>query len=143
MSQLWRFEFEQDYLDQLGYPGSIKWQVGIDIPPVAWVSIFLVIILLVNFLPVKQYGRLEYLFGCAKMIFIVGLIMFNVILNTLKLDQQRTSSNPFWAYKSFGSSNFTLSRIDQNNNPQILEGGVGRLAGMWSAMTTIGKNLLI
>jgi amino acid permease len=85
ITQIMNFEFPQSYLQQQGYPATeLRWPVGQNTNPGVWVGLFLITIGAVNLLPVKHLGRLEYIFGCFKIIFITGLIMFNVVLNARK-----------------------------------------------------------
>jgi amino acid transporter len=79
------FKFPEGYLKAQKYPSeTLGWTFGQNTNPGVWVGIFLITIGIINLLPVKWYGRLEYWFGCAKIIFITGLIMFNVVLNARK-----------------------------------------------------------
>jgi amino acid transporter len=85
ITSIFRFHIPPAYLDKINYPADrVEWTEGLNTSPAVWVGIFLIIIGAINLLPVKWYGRLEYYFGCAKIIFITGLIMFNVILNARK-----------------------------------------------------------
>lgn len=148
ITQIFRFQFEPEYLRQFGYPQDrVEWSVGINTSPAVWVGLFLIIILLVNLLPVHQYGRIEYIFGCTKIIFIVGLILFNTILNARK----RFHESRFWAYEepySFTRESFPI-RADEDGTPTItLTGSLGGLASFWTAMTTtlfslIGQEMII
>ncbi|KIV98522.1 uncharacterized protein PV09_09674 [Verruconis gallopava] len=136
ITSIFRFDIANDYLRDRHYPEpSVTWQFGNDTSPAVWVSIFLVLIGLVNLLPVQWYGRIEYVFGCAKMIFITGLILFNVILNARNHSQQR-----FWTYNapySFASKNMTV-RVDGSGKALLeIDGSLGTFAGTWSAMTAI------
>ena len=71
------------------------------------------------------------------MVFICGLILFNVILNRRLI--AKLGGSPFKYYREpwgFFSANFTLS-FDSDLTPQrVFTGGGGRLASVWSAMTT-------
>lgn len=132
VTELWRFKFDETYLRDVGYPdSSLGWGAGQDTKPAVWVSVFLIFILLVNAIPVLWYGRLEYIFGATKMLFIVGLIMFNLILNARQIVPHATR---FWTYNepySFTSQNYTL-----NAAGDVIPGSPGRFLGMWSGMTT-------
>jgi len=73
--QLWKFNFPEEYLREVGYPDeTLSWGTK-GYSPAVWVTVTLVLVLFTNLLPVKQYGQLEYLFGTAKMVFISGLIV--------------------------------------------------------------------
>jgi amino acid transporter len=85
VTQIMDFQFPTSYLKEQNYPDeTLEWPVGQNTNSAVWVGLFLVVIGAINLLPVKIYGRLEYMFGCLKIIFITGLIMFNVVLNARK-----------------------------------------------------------
>ncbi|KAH7372116.1 amino acid permease/ SLC12A domain-containing protein [Cadophora sp. MPI-SDFR-AT-0126] len=139
VAELFDFRFSEDYLkNTAGFSGdhpSLGWQFGQDINPAIWVLIFLLIILLVNCLPVLWYGRLEYIFGCIKMCFIVGLIMFNIILSA---KQPVPHESHGWTYDSpygFKSQNFTTHGDTRHQN--VITGETGVFLGMWTAITTV------
>src|SRR5580700_6469451 len=102
------FNFTEKYLE-LGYPdATLGWQLGHD--PEIFVASFLVLMLVVNCLLVLWYGRIEYVVGIIKMIFVVGLIFFNIIINIL----QRVPHHPYgryWTWNdpySFAATNVTF-----------------------------------
>ena len=139
VSQLWNFEFDREYLVSVGYPDvTLSWPVGQNFSPAIWVVIFLIVAALPNLLPVKWYGRIEYFFGCVKITFLVGLVLFNMILHARKLVPQ---SSEFWTYDqpySFIAQNYTLQEDPTRQESNIVvTGSLGQLAGVWSAMTTI------
>lgn len=142
MTQLWQFEFGSEYLVRHGYTGNIHWGFGSasNTSPAVWVVLFLAIVLIINFLPVLLYGELEYVFGSVKLLFIVGIIMFNVIINAKMLGRPDNNvRSHFWTYDSpysFGSKNITLSRAGTDGSLVIVGGGGGRLLAMWTGMTT-------
>jgi amino acid permease len=144
VAQLWNFRFSESYLEDVGYPTkSLGWQVGQDASPAIWVCLFLALILLINCLPVREYGRLEYIFGCFKLIFIVGLILFNIIINGI----QRVAHPPngrFWTYdspNSFRSANITIG-LNPDGTYKVLGGSAGGFLALWTAMTTIIFSLI-
>lgn len=101
--------------------------------PAVYVALFLLFILFVNLVPIRWFGEMEYVFGCLKMVFIVGLIMFNVIINIRTRTFFRYYEEP-WGFQSRG---FT-----SNKGRTYSEGGAAHLAGMWSAMTTVVFSLI-
>jgi amino acid transporter len=137
VSQLFGFEFTTDYLRRFNYPqATLGWRFGQETSPDVWVAIFLVVVLLINLLPVRIYGELEYIFGSFKMIVIVGLILFNVIINVQNAQDGRTTG-PFSTYQApygFFSSNVTVATASET---YLYSGDTGRLIGIWSAMNTI------
>ena len=75
VSQLWKFRFDEQYLADVGYPDAeLGWSTE-GYSPAVWIFIFLILIGLINLLPVRQYGQLEYIFGVLKIMFISGLIV--------------------------------------------------------------------
>jgi amino acid permease len=142
VSQLWRFHFDEDYLREVGYPDkTLSWSTMNDSPAV-WVFIFLIVTGLVNCLPVKQYGELEYIFGVIKITFISGLIFFNVIISAL---QPVPHDSHFWTWNSpFGfSSKGMILYVDSNDQPTKMIGGdSGRFVALWTAITTIIFSLI-
>ena len=78
------------------------------------------------------------------MIFIVGLIMFNIVLNGLKRVKHSPDSR-FWTYDSpysFTSQNITLRTGPDGEPVNVLGGNIGVFLAMWSAMTTIIFSLI-
>ena len=137
--QLWNFEFSPEYLKEVDYPQeTLAWPIGQRYNAAVWVTIFLAIILVVNCLPVLAYGWIEYVFGCLKMFFVVGSILFNMILNARKLSP-RQNSNRFWTYSDpygFSSQNITLG-YRAGGAAVVKTGSAGVFLALWSAMTTI------
>ena len=85
ITQIINFRFPEGYLRDQNYPSTtLGWSFGQDTSPSVWVGIFLLTIGLFNCFPVKIFGNIEYIFGCMKIIFITGLIMFNVVINARK-----------------------------------------------------------
>ena len=87
----------------------LSWVVGDNVSPAVWISVFLILVTIVNMLPVKvsidlrfigisgpylaftsadvglqYFGELEYVFGSIKLTFITMLIVMMVILDTMK-----------------------------------------------------------
>jgi amino acid permease len=98
VANLFTFNFPTQYLKDVGYPRPTLAWVTRDDSPALWITIFLAVILAVNFLPVLYYGELEYLFGCAKMIFITGLIIMNIILSGMQKVKIDNPGDHFWTW---------------------------------------------
>ncbi|KIW71929.1 hypothetical protein, variant [Phialophora macrospora] len=49
----------------------------------AWVSIFLVLIVLINFFGVKGYGEAEFIFSIVKVTAVIGYILLGVLINIM------------------------------------------------------------
>lgn len=103
--------------------GSVQWSSN-GTNAAVWVTIFLVVVLLTNLLPVRWYGEIEYCIGVLKMLFIIGLIMFNIIIN----------AQEGWHFKYYKSPWGFISRSFLNGD-KIYTGGPAHLAGVWSALT--------
>lgn len=119
-----------DLLAEAGYPDpTLEFSPGVS--PSVIVFCFLIILILLNMLPVRQFGQMEYIFGLTKMLFIIMMIILNVVLQIT----QPVQHGPFWTYNepySFGSQNITLVN---GTNPVVVSGGAGQLGGMFDGMT--------
>jgi amino acid permease len=142
VSQLWRFHFDEDYLREVGYPkATLGWSTA-SYSPAVWVFIFYLVVGMLNCLPVRQYGELEYIFGVLKMFFISGLIVFNIILSAA---QPVPHGNHFWTWnKPYGfSTNGFVLYVDENNVPtKTIPGDSGRFVALWTAISTVIFSLI-
>lgn len=136
VAQLFNFHFSEGYLTDVGYSStSLGWTFGQEISPAVWVLIFLIVILAINCLPVIWYGRLEWIFGSIKMVFIVGLIMFNIVVSA---SQPVSHESHGWTYNQpygFRSQNMTIH--GHTTNERVITGNSGHFLSMWTAMTTV------
>jgi amino acid transporter len=122
---LFQFGFNPADLQRLHYPEpSLRWSTT-DVNPAVWISIFLVLILAVNLIRVRWFGEIEYWIGFMKMLFIVGLILFNIGINIETGTHFRFYNDP-WGF---------ISRAWITPSGAAETGGWGHLAGVWSAMT--------
>jgi len=130
ITEVFKFQFDTDYLQEFQYPSkTLEWRAGVNTNPAVWVGIFLIVVVLVNLLPVRQYGRIEYICGCLKITFLVGLILFNTVINA----RQRFHSSRFWTYEDpygFTRRNFTVKET------HVYTGELGGLTSFWTTMTT-------
>lgn len=139
VAQLFNFRFDAKYLHDAQYPEpTVEWMntTTTSVSPAIWVTIFLIAVGLVNVCPVRLYGWIGYVFGVCKMFLIVGLVLFNVVINARNTV---VSTNPsrfrFWQSPySAQSTNFTLHGNDPEHTRTII-GGAAHLASMWTAMT--------
>lgn len=127
VAHLFRFNFDPRYLESVHYPPGhrIEWTSTSSVSPAVFVALWLIFILLVNLLRVRIYGEIEYWIGVVKMVFFVGLIVFNVINNAREKTYFKYYQHPY----SFASKNFT------SHSGVIHGGGPGHFAAMWTAMT--------
>ena len=132
VAQLWDFKFDPQYLKDVGYPdATLEWSTN-GYSPAVWVFIFLIMTGLINLLPVKQYGQLEYFFGTIKITFISLLIVFNVVISGM---QPVPHGNHFWTWNKpygFASDDF-LIHPSQKNGP-VLTGDGGRFLALWTSV---------
>ncbi len=59
-------------------PGGVenpKYNVGI------WITIFLILVTIINIVGVKGYGEVEFVLGCMKVTAIVGFIILGIIID--------------------------------------------------------------
>ncbi|KAK4445450.1 amino acid permease-domain-containing protein [Podospora aff. communis PSN243] len=136
ITEIFRFRVDPAYLRDVNYPEpTVEWAAGLGTNPSVWVGLFLIVILVVNLMPVRQYGRLEYIFGCIKLTFLVALIMINVVLSA----RQKFHSTRFWTYETpwgFATTNFTARAGTPNHPPVVYTGPTGQFAAFWTTMVT-------
>lgn len=131
-----------EYLQKMDYPQeTVQWQFGLETNPAVWVGLVLLAILAINLLPVRVYGEIEYICGCIKMVVIVGIILFNVVINVRNSRDNGTS--PFLYYSSPRGFFSNSTTTDPGPKTYTFTGNTGRLVGMWSAMNTIFFRLVI
>jgi yeast amino acid transporter len=130
VSQLFDFQFDTQYLSDVGYPEpTLGWSFGQSTSPAVWVALILIIVLVINLLPVRVFGEIEYVFGCCKMILICLLIILNVIINSCSFGSNTPSHFKYYDKPySFETPNFTV-------DGHVVTGGPGHLASMWTSMT--------
>ncbi|KAF2180177.1 hypothetical protein K469DRAFT_639942 [Zopfia rhizophila CBS 207.26] len=135
VAQLWKFRFDEQYLRDVGYPDKeLGWSTE-GYSPSVWVFLFLILIGLVNLLPVRQYGQLEYVFGCIKIFFISGLIVFNVILSAI---QKVPHGNHFWTWNKpygFASENLVVHPTHNADPGVVIGGDPGHFLALWTGIT--------
>jgi yeast amino acid transporter len=131
VTQLFDFQFDSQYLSNAGYPEpSLGWSFSENTNPAVWAALLLVVIFVVNLLPVRAYGEVEYVIGCCKMIFLCLLIILNVTINSSSFGSNKPSHFTYYNDPyTFESQNFTVNGL-------VFTGGTGHLASIWAAMTT-------
>ncbi|KIW07123.1 uncharacterized protein PV09_01996 [Verruconis gallopava] len=130
ITHMFHFNYPKDLLEAAHYPTS-SLSFSPSVAPAVLILAFIPVVLLLNFLPVKHFGQLEYLTGCVKMIFLIMMIVMNTVLHSM---ERVPGEKRFWTYNepySWAASNITLA-----DRHSVVTGGVGRLAGLWEAMTT-------
>src|ERR1700730_5948722 len=103
ITHIFQFRYPQNLLIEAGYPEStLEFHPGVS--PSVLVFCFLIVLFLLNMLPIRQFGQMEYFFGLIKMLFIILMIILNVVLHIVQPVRHR----PFWTYNepySFASQN--------------------------------------
>jgi amino acid transporter len=125
ITHMFQFNYPTSLLAEAGYPADTL-SFSPNIASAVVILIFLPVILLMNLLPVKQFGQMEYVFGTIKMLFLILMIVLNTVLHSL---QRVQGESRFWTYNApYGptSQNITLA-----DGQTVVTGGLGRLAGMW------------
>ena len=93
-----------------------------DINIAVWITIMLVVIIGLNFMPVRFYGETEFWFAGTKVILLLGLLFLSFIL--------------FWGGgpKQHGVLGFHYWKDPGAANTYILEGNTGRFIAFWYTM---------
>jgi amino acid transporter len=128
VTHIFQFRYPEDLLEAAGYPDPTL-EFYPNVSPAVLVFCFLLIMLIINMLPVRQLGRLEYVFGLIKMIFIIIMIIFNIVIQI----SQPVKHGSMWTYNEpygFASTNITLP------NGTVATGGGAQLGAVWDAMTS-------
>lgn len=126
IAALFSFYFRPEYLQQVGYPAATLQWPTYDWNKAIWISIFWLSSIGINFLPVKLYGELEWGFGVLKMLFLIGLILFQLVIHLQSGLGDRYYRSPY----NFVAQSFTsLKGI-------TYYGGAAQLAGIWTGLTT-------
>lgn len=133
VAQLWKFRFDPEYLKSVNYPNEqLGWSTE-NYSPAVWVFLFLILIGIINLLPVRQYGQLEYIFGVVKIAFISLLIIFNVIISGM---QRVHHGNHFWTWNKpwgFSSDSMVVHPSHDKDPGIVLKGDVGHFLSLWTA----------
>ena len=152
VTELFRFHVDEKYLDNYATYGSgadvkkypdpkIEWSTRF-VEPAVWVFVFLLVEIGVNLLPVRFYGRIEYVFGSIKITFLVAVIMINIILYGRNEFHSGESSPWTWndpyGYKS---ANFTVKE-DDSGGFITWEGSLATFTSLWTAMGTAFFSLM-
>lgn len=88
-----------------------------------WMTIMLIVIVGLNFLPVRFYGETEFWFAGTKVIMMLGLLILSFIL--------------FWGGgPSHDRLGFRYWKDPGAANPYIREGGVGLFISFWSTLVS-------
>jgi len=72
------------------------WPGSRDTNAAAWVTIFLVVIILINFFGVRGYGEAEFVFSVIKVLAVLGFIILGIIINTGGVGNQGYVGAHYW-----------------------------------------------
>ncbi|KAF2635885.1 hypothetical protein P280DRAFT_410704 [Massarina eburnea CBS 473.64] len=86
-----------------------------------WFSVFIVVIMALNFAPVKAYGESEVFFAALKILLIIGLILAGIIVDLGGAAGQERIGFRYW--KSPGPF-----------NAYLVPGNTGKFLGFWSTL---------
>ncbi|KXX74668.1 Arginine permease [Madurella mycetomatis] len=119
----------------------LSWEVGERVDNAVWITVFLVVVVLLNMLPVRVFGELEYIFGCFKLMFITMLIMLMFFLSIIQPLEGSYHSEPlgtrYWNTPySFFNPTYT-SRDEYLNIKHEITGSLGTLLGVWTTFTNV------
>lgn len=92
-----------------------------DINQAVFFSVFIVIMMFLNFCPVKYYGESEVFFGALKIMLIIGLIIAGIIVDLGGAPGQDRIGFRYW--KSPGPF-----------NEYLVPGSTGKFLGFWSTL---------
>ncbi|ORY88987.1 amino acid permease/ SLC12A domain-containing protein [Leucosporidium creatinivorum] len=91
-----------------------------DLSPAIFITVFGLLIVLVNLGPVRLFGESEFFFGAIKSIAIIGLIIAGLVVDV--------GGNPAKDY--IGGRNWAIPMREY-----LVSGGTGRFLGFWSTLT--------
>ncbi|KAK4494375.1 hypothetical protein PRZ48_014673 [Zasmidium cellare] len=86
-----------------------------------WFSVFIVLIMALNFSPVKAYGESEVFFAALKILLIIGLIIAGIVVDLGGAPEQDRLGFRYW--KNPGPF-----------NSYLVPGDTGRFLGFWSTL---------
>lgn len=90
----------------LGY-----WPGAADTNSAAWVTIFFVVIVAINFIGVRGYGEAEFIFSIIKVVAVIGFIILGIVLDCGGGPDGEYIGDRYWY------SNRVASNYDGYNNP--------------------------
>lgn len=95
------------------------WNAEID--PAVWYTVFIVVIMVLNFSPVRAYGESEVFFAALKILLIVGLIIAGIVVDLGGAAGQNRIGFRYW--KDPGPF-----------NAYLVDGNTGKFLGFWSTL---------
>ncbi|KAK3384730.1 amino acid transporter [Podospora didyma] len=119
----------------------LNWEVGEKVDNAVWITVFLILVILINMFPVRVFGELEYVFGCFKIIFIIMLIVLMLVISTMEPRANAYYKQPistrYWnAPYSFFNPVYHVKDEDLQIR-RTITGSVGTLLGVWTTFTNV------
>jgi amino acid transporter len=119
----------------------LNWETGERVDNAVWISVFLVLVVAFNMLPVRVFGELEYIFGSLKLIFITMLIVMMFFLSIVQPRGDAYYAEPlgtrYWNNPySFFNPTYT-AKNDKLETTHIITGSLGTLLGVWTTFTSV------
>ncbi|KAL2127208.1 hypothetical protein VTI74DRAFT_11104 [Chaetomium olivicolor] len=119
----------------------LNWEVGERVDNAVWITVFLVLVIIFNMLPVRVFGELEYIFGSFKLIFITMLIVMMFFLSVIQPRGNAYYTEPlgtrFWN-SPYSFFNPVYAAMDENLHvSHVITGSVGTLLGVWTTFTSV------
>lgn len=125
ITHVFQFDYPPALLNQAGYPAPTL-SFHPNVAPGVLILIFIPVILILNLLPVRQFGQMEYICGTIKMLFVIFMIVLNTVLHSM---QRVQGESRFWTYNPpYGAAAQNITLAD---GVTVITGATGRLAGMW------------
>lgn len=103
--------------------GLIEFWDNVHVNSAVWITIFIVLIAVINFCPVRTYGESEVFFAVLKIILIVALILAGVVVDLGGGPNHHRLGFQYW--KNPGPF-----------NEYLVPGNTGKFLGFWSTLIT-------
>ncbi|KAK6198046.1 amino acid permease/ SLC12A domain-containing protein [Scheffersomyces amazonensis] len=95
-----------------------------DLNPAVWITIFGILVVLVNIYNIKWYGEIEFFFGCLKILLVVGLILTGLIIDLGGVPGQDRIGFRYWRDPGPFASKYTT-------------GSLGEFLGFWKCVSSV------
>ena len=99
------------------------WPGAADTNSAAWVTIFLVVIVAINFFGVRGYGEAEYVFSIVKIIAVIGFIILGIVLNCGGGPNGEYIGNRYWKTNNVPADYAGYSQDPTGNPPGSIKSG--------------------
>ncbi|KAK6460961.1 amino acid permease/ SLC12A domain-containing protein [Scheffersomyces coipomensis] len=95
-----------------------------DLSPAIWITVFGLVVVLVNIYNIKWYGEIEFFFGCLKILLVVGLILTGLIIDLGGVPGQKRLGFHYWRDPGPFAEKYTT-------------GSLGKFAGFWKCVSSV------